>query len=201
VPSTTPAPSGGQQGQAPATPDYSFGQWVGWSREEGGLETRVTVNFEKRTPGIAQILTYVPQNPGWRVSTVALIQDSQDTMVIDSPDVRMFDLQTGQLVPLGDFMAGRKIEEPLPKRTTYKISERGRVVSGAWENDLGRKGTFSIVNTTDDLLQNHPSRLCVNLATHSFDPDQGTLRDSVAKQAIEAALDSKLRDPKLDHMV
>jgi len=132
------------------TNDYSFGQWVGWSRPENGPEGKIIVNFEKRTPGRAQIFGYSPQNPAFRISTDAVLQESEDTIVIDSPNTRVFDPQSGQLVPVAEFFAAHKITQPIGKKTTYKMAERGRVTAGSWETDLGERGGFRLENTTYD---------------------------------------------------
>ncbi len=132
------------------TGDYTFGQWVGWSRSENGVEGKVIVNFEKRTPGRAQILGSSPQNQTVRTSTNAVVQDSGDTVVVESPDTRVFDLQTGVLVPVADFLARHKITVPIPTKTIYKITVRGRIIAGSWETDVREKGLFHIENTTHD---------------------------------------------------
>jgi FRG domain len=130
--------------------DYTYGQWVGWSRPENGVEGNTIVNFEKRSPGKAQILGFSPQNPAIRTSTDAVIQESNDIMVIESPNTRVFDWQNGQLIPVAQFLANQKIKIPVAKRTTYKLTGRGRITAGSWETDLGEKGIFHLENTIYD---------------------------------------------------
>ena len=139
-----------QQTTTPNLPDYSSGQWVGPSAPENGPAGKIVVNFEKRTPGKAQILGYSPQDPNFRTSTETVLQESGNTIVIDSPDTRIFDLQTGLLVPVADFLAKQNITHPIPKRTIYNLTERGRVTAGSWQTDLGEKGVFRLENTTYD---------------------------------------------------
>jgi hypothetical protein len=133
-----------------ATLELMYGQWVGTTLEEKTGEVRNTLNIEKRLPRVAQILTYIPQNPNWRICTTAPFQDNGDMIVIESPDVRYFDLTTGNLVPIEEFLKQNKIEEPLPKKITYQLQERGRMLIGSFENDTGQKGTFKLVNTIHD---------------------------------------------------
>jgi len=131
-------------------PEITYGQWIGSTLEEKSGEIHTTLNIEKRQPGIAQILSYSPQNPNWRICTTAPFQDNGSVVVIESPDSRYFDLSTGNLVPIEEFWKQKKIEQPLPKKITYFIQGRGRVLSGSFENDTGQKGTFNLVNTIND---------------------------------------------------
>jgi hypothetical protein len=54
--------------------DLTFGQWIGSAISEKNEELRVILNIEKRSPGLAQVLSHSAGFPQFRVCTTAPFQ-------------------------------------------------------------------------------------------------------------------------------
>jgi hypothetical protein len=113
--------------------------------------------------------------PHWRICTTATPQQEGDLVIIESPDTKYFDLNTGTLIPIEQFWKANNIQQPLPKRVVYKFEERGKDLIGSYENDVGETGTFHIVNSAND------SAMAAN-STFSW----REFRDFVAERYINA---------------
>ena len=145
------ATPGGHKTVNGAVSEMTYGQWVGTTKDhQTNSETRVTLNIEKRLPGVAQILSHSTEYPNWRICTTAPFKDNGDVIIIEAPDTRYFDLKTGNLVPIEEFWKQNKIEQPLPTKITYTFQKRDRVLAGQFENDTRQTGTFHLVNTVND---------------------------------------------------
>jgi hypothetical protein len=130
--------------------EMKYGQWIGDVVDQNQVRLRTMLNIEKRTPGVGQVLSYVPQFPHIRTVTKIAFGQFEDETVIDSPDACFFDVNTGNLIPAEEYWKINQITQPMPKRTTYKFQSQGRVLAGTYEQDVGGSGVFELTNTVDD---------------------------------------------------
>jgi hypothetical protein len=128
----------------------THGQWIGTVVDQNKVEVRTMLNIEERTPGIAQILSYSALFPNIRTSAIIAFGQFESELVVDSPDAKFFDVNTGKLIPTEEFWRLHKINQPIPKRITYTFDRKGRIITGSFKSDLGNSGMFEVTNTVED---------------------------------------------------
>lgn len=127
--------------------ELTFGQWIGSAISEKNEEMRVMLNIERRSPGLAQVLSHSARFPQFRLCTTAPFRRTGNHVVIESPDTRVFENGTGTLIPIKEYYARNKIDAPVVNRITYSIQQWGAELIGLFENDVGEKGRFHLRNT------------------------------------------------------
>ena len=130
--------------------EITHGQWIGSVIDPNKVEVRTMLNIEKRTPGIAQILSYSIQFPNLRTSAIIKFGNFESELVVDSPDASFFDVSTGKLIPIPEYWKLHNIDQPIPKRMTYTFDRKGRIIAGSFKSDVGTSGTFEVTNTVND---------------------------------------------------
>src|SRR5258708_340049 len=100
------------------------GQWVGSTTNNKQTDVLITLNIEKRSPQMAQILSYNPSLSIHRSCTTARPIVHGDHIVVDSPETKFFDNDTGALITSAQFLAKHNLDLPLVKRLTYDIKTR-----------------------------------------------------------------------------
>lgn len=128
----------------------THGQWIGSVIDNRGIEVRVTLNIEKRSPGTAQILSHSPQFLHIRTCATGKYREDGDTLIFEPHETHFFDVNTGNLIPIEQYYETNQIKEPIPKFTTFKFQSRGRILAGSFQADSGGSGKFELTNTTAD---------------------------------------------------
>ena len=127
-----------------------FGQWIGTVVNSKGVDVRVTLNIEKRTPGIAQTLSHAPNAPHIRTCATFAFPEFHDEVLIKAANVRFFDVKTGALIPVEEYWKTNNITAPLVKQTAYKFRQKGKILAGSYKTDTGETGDFVIKNSIDE---------------------------------------------------
>jgi hypothetical protein len=127
------------------------GQWVGLVKHGNGVQTLEVLNIEKRNPALAQISSVWLSDIEVRGFTVGAMQITDDgKVVIERPDVSIFDPQKQDLVSFEEFLKQRNDHGPIPTRAIYTMRSTGRVLEGTFETDIGGTAAFELTKTSAD---------------------------------------------------
>lgn len=133
--------------------DIAYGQWIGTVVDQNKVPVRAMLNIEKRSPGTGQVLSFVPQFPDIRASSTFSFGQFENEVEVVSKDIRFFDANTGNLIPVEEVWKARQIKQPIPKSTIYKFTKKGKILAGSFKTDSGQSGDFELINTVEDVAR------------------------------------------------
>lgn len=117
--------------------------------DTNGVRAEITLNIEKRTPTVGQSLGHIPSVPQLRTCSTFNIPEFKDEIIIKDVDARFFDVKTGILMPVEEYMTANKLTVPIPKESAFTFQKKGKLLVGSYKNELN-SGNFELKNTMDE---------------------------------------------------